>query len=217
MRLALRIKHLMKSFLEGNKSDCDYSPIMEPDFEHGRPNSFSKLEGSDANMNTYGSASFSPNPAAPGDLQLDLCMGEQLKVEDAIRAACERELNCRVVFPPELLARVAGDILRMSVAEPCGVRGCAIILCLQEKDRCHKLATVFGGSFTPPTFEIHVTLREDTRSWKAFQKVFLTIKNCLLNSSQWKSSPRILHPAYQLEKRRLYRGVSSGVEGNGYH
>ncbi|GFR89522.1 hypothetical protein ElyMa_004281000 [Elysia marginata] len=41
--LALRIKHLMKSFLEGSKSDCDYSPIMEPDFEHGKPNSFSKL------------------------------------------------------------------------------------------------------------------------------------------------------------------------------
>ena len=166
-------------------------------------------------MNNYGSASFSPNPANT-DLQLDLCMGEQLEVEAGIRAACERELNCRVVFPAELLTRVAGDILRMSVAEPCGVKGCAIILCLQEKDRCHKLATVFGGSCTPPTFEIHVTLREDTRSWKTFQKVFLTIKNCLLNS-QWKSSPRILHPAYQLEKRRLYRSVSSSLEGSGYH
>ncbi|GFR89516.1 DNA damage-inducible transcript 4-like protein [Elysia marginata] len=166
-------------------------------------------------MNNYGSASFTPN-AATTDPHLDMCLGEQHQVEASIRSACERELNCRVIFPAELLSRVAGDILRMSVAEPCGVKGCAIILCLQEKDRTCKIATVFGGSLSPPTFEIHVTLREDTRSWKTFQKVFLTIKSCLLNSN-WKSSPRILHPAYQLEKRRLYRSVSSSLELSGYH
>lgn len=211
-RLALRIKHLMRSFLDGSRSDSDSSPIMEPDFQHGRPNSSSKLDESDPNMNNYGST----HPAGTDHHHLDMWLEEQEQVEATIRSACERELNCSVIFPPELLSRVAGDILRMSIAEPCGVKGCAIILRLQEKDRCHKIATVFGGSLAPPTFEIHVTLREDTRSWKAFQKVFLTIKSCLLNSN-WKSSPRILHPAYQLEKRRLYRGGASSVEGSGYH
>ena len=176
---------------------------------------FHSSEEKDKNLKNYGSASFTPN-LSTRDPQLDVCPNEQLHVEASIRAACERELSCRVVFPAELLSRVAGDIMRMSVAEPCGVKGCAIILCLQEKDRCRKVATVFGDAYTPPTFEIHVVLREDTRSWRTFQKMYLTIKSCLLNS-QYKNSPRILHEAYQLEKRRLYRGLSSSTEVCRYH
>ncbi|GFN78445.1 DNA damage-inducible transcript 4-like protein [Plakobranchus ocellatus] len=215
--LTHRIKCLVKSLLDSSKSESSYSLIMEPDFSHEKPSSNSKLEKTDGKKNNYGSASFTnENGTDTSDLQLDLCPAQQAQVESSLRAACERELACRVVFSADLLSRVSEDILRMSVAEPCGVKGCAIILRLQEKEKIYKLATVFGGSITPPTFEIHVTLREDTRSWKTVQKMFLTIKGCLFNS-QWKTAPKILHPAYQLEKRRLYRSMSGSLESNGYH
>ncbi|CAG5122711.1 unnamed protein product [Candidula unifasciata] len=193
-KLTDRLKTAMSSFLEGAKYRPDYSVIIETDFEHEKYRT--KLDDRNHNM------SFSNDFTDIFDTKT--CEEVQAELEAAIRDAADRKMCCQVIYPPDLVSRVAQDVLRMSTAEPCGIDGCVIYIMLKEKDRSYPLATVLGNPSTPPTFEIHLTLREDDKSWRKFQKLYYTIKGCILNS-QWKSIPRILCSAYQLEKRRLYR------------
>ena len=52
-----------------------------------------------------------------------------LRLEGALRAAKKAHLQTsEVLLPPDLLTRVARDILRMAETEPCGLRGCLILL-----------------------------------------------------------------------------------------
>jgi len=52
-----------------------------------------------------------------------------LRLEGALRAAKKAHLQTsEVLLPPDLLTRVARDILLMAETEPCGLRGCLIIL-----------------------------------------------------------------------------------------
>lgn len=138
----------------------------------------------------------------------ETCKSVQAEIEAAIKEAAEKKIFCQIIYPSDLVSHISQDVLRMSVAEPCGIRGCVIYIILQEKDKSHKLGTIFGNPLAPPTFEIHLTLKEDDRGWRKFQKVYYTIKGCILNS-QWTAMPIILCSAYQLEKRRLYRRSDS--------
>lgn len=136
------------------------------------------------------------------------CQDVHEEIEAAIQEAAEKKICSQVIYPPDLVSRITSDVFRMSVSEPCGIRGCAIYITLQEKDRSYKLGTIFGNPLAPPTFEIHLTLKEDDRSWKKLQKVYYTIRGCL-RKSQWTAMPKILCSSYQLEKRRLYRRSDS--------
>lgn len=196
-----RLKGAMKSLLEGSKTGPDYSLIIETDFEHEKHKS--KLDEKDPNMNNYGDFS--------DTVEFQSCQGIMSEIEAAVKDTFEKELKCQIIFPSELMSHISQDVIRMSAAEPCGVRGCVINILLAEKDKSRKVATVFGNSSTNPTFEIYLTLREDCRGWRKFQKVFLTIKGCILNS-QWTAMPKILCSAYQLEKRRLYRRANCGAQ-----
>jgi len=52
-----------------------------------------------------------------------------LKLEQSLRSAKSEHLSCgEVLLPPDLLSRVARDITRMAETEPCGLRGCLILL-----------------------------------------------------------------------------------------
>lgn len=131
-------------------------------------------------------------------------------IHAAVTESLNKEHRCQVILPDQLTSRVSQDIVRMSMLEPCGVQGCAIFIALQDKGKTQHLATIFGNHSSPPTFEIHLTLKEDNRSWKQLHKAFLTIKGCILNSL-WTAPPKILRSSYQLEKRRLYRS-GAGVD-----
>lgn len=138
--------------------------------------------------------------------EFQTCQAVQKEIETAIKESCEKEKHCKIIFPSDLISRISQDVIRMSTAEPCGVKGCAIYILLEEKNKANKLATILGNPLIPPTFEIYLTLKEDNRSWRKLQKVYLTIKSCIQNS-HWTSMPKILCSAYQLEKRRLYRQI----------
>ncbi|KAH9499593.1 DNA damage-inducible transcript 4-like protein [Bulinus truncatus] len=205
--LSNRLKLAMKSLLVGNKNNMDYSLIIETDFEHEKHKS--KLDEKDPNMNSYGDFH--------DTFESEACCAIQKDIEVAIIESCDKEDHCQIIFPSNLMSRISQDILRMSVAEPCGVRGCAIYIKLEEKNKPRNITTIFGNPSTPPTFEIHLTLKEDNRGWRKLQKVYLTIKSCI-QRTKWTSMPKILCSAYQLEKRRLYRRISqkecliSGIE-----
>jgi len=52
-----------------------------------------------------------------------------LRLEGTLRDAKRAQLSCgEVLLPPDLLSRVARDIIRFSETEPCGLRGCLILL-----------------------------------------------------------------------------------------
>lgn len=52
-----------------------------------------------------------------------------LRLEGTLRMAKKAHLSCgEVLLPPDLLSRVARDIIRMADTEPCGLRGCMILL-----------------------------------------------------------------------------------------
>uniref|UniRef100_A0A0B6ZC04 Uncharacterized protein n=1 Tax=Arion vulgaris TaxID=1028688 RepID=A0A0B6ZC04_9EUPU len=198
--LTNRLKTTMKSLLEGTTTSCpDYSLIIETDFEHEKYQS--KLDEKDP------SKSFCKDSCDIFDSEI--CDKVQTEIKAALKEAAEKEICCQIIYPSDLLLRIAQDILYMSMAEPCGVQGSIIYITLQERDSSVKLATIFGNPSTPPTFEIHLTLREDDKNLLIIQKAYYTVKGCILNS-QWTTLPKVLCSAYQLEKRRLYR--SSGNE-----
>ncbi|CAG5131363.1 unnamed protein product [Candidula unifasciata] len=188
----------MKSLLETSRPSSDYSVILGSDFLHEQMRS--KLDENDPNMNCY--SDFSEM------FDAQTCQDVQAEIEAAIQEAADKKICSQMIYPPDLVSRITSDVLRLSVSEPCGLRGCAIYMILQEKDRAFKLGTIFGNPLAPPTFEIHLTLKEDDRSWKKLQKVYYTIRGCLLNS-QWSAMPKILCSSYHLEKRRLYRRSDS--------
>lgn len=52
-----------------------------------------------------------------------------LHLEQCLRAAKKVHLGCgEVLLPPDLLTRVARDIIRMAETEPCGIRGALILI-----------------------------------------------------------------------------------------
>ena len=147
-------------------------------------------------MNNYGTfADFA-------ELQQFHAVKEQLF--SMMHKSCAKNWSCFVDVSTEQLNHLAQDVIRMSQTEPCGLRGAIIFIVLQRKNMCEKLATIEGDATTTPTFEVYVTLKEDTSRWKAFKKVYLTLKECLLNGV-WKESPIVLCSGFQLEKKRLYR------------
>lgn len=57
-----------------------------------------------------------------------------LHLEQCLRAAKKVQLSCgEVLLPPDLLTRVARDILRMAETEPCGLRGGLILINFEKK------------------------------------------------------------------------------------
>jgi hypothetical protein len=100
--------------------------------------------------------------------------------------------------------RIARDILIMSESEPCGVRGCSLIIHLQEKSNCTELVKLQYDPTTVSTFEIHLTLQEDTRHVVSVRKMMMQLTGCFKHST-YKSTPKMLCLAYKLEKQKLYR------------
>lgn len=147
-------------------------------------------------MNSYGSFEDS------GEVEQFQSIKEQLFA--VLHRSCAKNLSCFIDVSADQLNRLAQDVIRMSHTEPCGLRGVIIFVVLQRKNFCEKLATIQGDATTTPTFQVYVTLKEDTSRWKAFKKVYLTLKECLLNGV-WKESPIVLCSGFQLEKKRLYR------------
>lgn len=56
------------------------------------------------------------------------------RLQCELREAKARHLECtEVLLPPDLLARVAAQMIEMSELEPCGIKGCSIYIEFEEE------------------------------------------------------------------------------------
>lgn len=90
----------------------------------------------------------------------------------------------------------------MSQNEPCGIRGCVLFINMQEKSVCRKIGRIECDPSTVATFELYLTLREDTRPWVIAKSVLASVRGRMNGSS---NSTKVVCPGYQLAKRKLYR------------
>ncbi|KAL4240454.1 Ddit4lp [Mactra antiquata] len=125
-------------------------------------------------------------------------------VETCLSEAREKHLKCDILIPCGLTMKIARDILLMSESEPCGIRGCALTLHLQDKFNCTELVKLQYDPTTVATFEIHLTLQEDVRHLMSVKKMFMRLTGCFKDST-YNTTPKMLCLAYKLEKQKLYR------------
>ncbi|XP_051514337.1 DNA damage-inducible transcript 4-like protein [Myxocyprinus asiaticus] len=129
-------------------------------------------------------------------LQLDLSKLIEKCLFDAKRAS----LRCQELrLPRRMTTRVAGDILRASVDEPCGIRGALIHMFMENKGTLLKLGMVTPDQSVTPTFELSVILQSDLNGWPPLKNLFgggkvLSIKR-----------------EYRLIKRKLYSSATPTV------
>lgn len=192
-QISLVVKTI-NSMLSHRSVDSEGVSIIESDFEHEKYKD--QLDSRNPRMNRYG--------VFTGQEELQQFQAVKQQLLGKLHRACAKNLSCVLDVSTEQVNRLAQDVLRMSHCEPCGVRGAVIFVVLERKDLCEKLVTIQGDASTLPTFELYVTLKEDTSRWKAFKRAYLTLKECFLNGA-WKEAPIVLCSGYQLEKKRLYR------------
>lgn len=127
-------------------------------------------------------------------------------LENSLREAKLLHLQCgEVLLPHDLTSRVAEDILLMSEYEPCGLRGCIIYIHVQDKkaDR-RRVGVVKCDPNTVATFELHLTLYQDTSSWLSLRHM---IPNKLLKS-MGRQTTLVISKDYLIDKKKLYRSGS---------
>lgn len=131
-----------------------------------------------------------------------LCNSITEQLQRLLVAHGNNDLNCQLLVPSDLSSRIAQDVLRMSQNEPCGIRGCVLFINMQEKSVCRKIGRIECDPSTVATFELYLTLREDTRPWVIAKSVLASVRGRMNGSS---NSTKVVCPGYQLAKRKLYR------------
>ncbi|XP_065131335.1 DNA damage-inducible transcript 4-like protein [Paramisgurnus dabryanus] len=127
-------------------------------------------------------------------LQLDLSK----RIEKCLSDAKKSSLRCQELRLPRCMTeRVAGDILRASEDEPCGIRGALIHVFLDNKGELQKLGTVTADECLTPTFELSLILQADKDGWPPLKILFGSGKNVLS-----------LRREYRLIKRKLYSSAT---------
>lgn len=120
------------------------------------------------------------------------------RLEDELRAAKSAQLACgEVLLPADLLPRVARDVVRMAENEPCGLRGCTLFINFENDQVCRRLGQIKCDPNTVSTFELFLTLKQDSSSWHSILPQFL--KNLT------RGRTIMISPGFTLEKKKLYR------------
>lgn len=126
-------------------------------------------------------------------LKLDLIK----QIECCLVSAKAVSLCCReLLLPAGMTTRVAGDLLRASGDEPCGLRGAVIHLFLENKRGVQKLGTITADQSLTPTFELSVVFGEDPDGWPPLRHLLGTEGAVRLRAK------------YRLIKRKLYSSAS---------
>ncbi|KAA0709679.1 DNA damage-inducible transcript 4-like protein [Triplophysa tibetana] len=129
-------------------------------------------------------------------LQLELSK----RIEKCLFDAKKASLRCQELrLPRRMTERVAGDILRASVDEPCGIRGALIHLFIENKGTLQNLGTVTPAESLTPTFELSIILRPDVDGWPPLKILFGGGKVLSLRRE------------YRLVKRKLYSSATPVV------
>ncbi|XP_049773707.1 protein charybde-like [Schistocerca cancellata] len=135
------------------------------------------------------------------------------KARDALAKRLESELRAshagrfRFALPPTLLSDVADTVLQLASAEPYGIRGCRLHVDLEtgkqagadQSQQRLRLATFKCAPDTVSTFEVFVTLRQET-SWK------VALPHILKNLTS--GGVVVLSQDFTIAKKSLFRSYS---------
>ena len=115
-------------------------------------------------------------------------------------------LHCRLLMHASLMRNIADDIVRMSCHEPCGLRGCVLHLNIERKQKC-RLQTLGQIQFDPhtvTTFELYLTLMEDSTGWLSLRSfIGKLVSGCLHDTI---TEDIFVSPGFRVMKEKLYRG-----------
>jgi len=126
------------------------------------------------------------------------CQALARRLESELRAAKSAQLACgEVLLPADLLPRIARDVLRMAENEPCGLRGCTLFINFENDHVCRRIGTIKCDPSTVSTFELFLTLKQDSSSWHSLLPQFL--KNLT------RGGTIMISQGFTLEKKKLYR------------
>lgn len=126
------------------------------------------------------------------------CQALAQRLESELRAAKSAQLACgEVLLPADLLPRIARDVLRMAENEPCGLRGCTLFINFENDHVCRRIGTIKCDPSTVSTFELFLTLKQDSSSWHSLLPQFL--KNLT------RGGTIMISQGFTLEKKKLYR------------
>ncbi|NP_001245246.1 DNA damage-inducible transcript 4-like protein-like [Danio rerio] len=129
-------------------------------------------------------------------LQLDLSK----RIEKCLYEAKGASLRCQELrLPRHMTTRLAGDILRLSVDEPCGIRGALIHMYMENKGTLLNLGTVIPDQSLTPTFEVSVVLQADLGGWPPLKILFGGGKVLSIRRE------------YRIIKRKLYSSATPTV------
>lgn len=130
--------------------------------------------------------------------EVGACQALARRLESELRAAKSAQLACgEVLLPADLLPRIARDVLRMAENEPCGLRGCTLFINFENDHVCRRIGTIKCDPSTVSTFELFLTLKQDSSSWHSLLPQFL--KNLT------RGGTIMISQGFTLEKKKLYR------------
>ncbi|GAA6092751.1 DNA damage-inducible transcript 4-like protein-like [Tachysurus ichikawai] len=134
------------------------------------------------------------------DLEASIQLQQQelaVLIEKCLVKAKASSLHCsELLVPTRMCTRIAGDILRASEHEPCGVRGALIHLFTETQAGLQKVGTVTPEHSLTPTFELSVVFQVHPQRWPPLEHLLGTEKVLRLR------------PEYRLIKRKLYSSAS---------
>ncbi|XP_074649231.1 DNA damage-inducible transcript 4-like protein [Tubulanus polymorphus] len=105
-----------------------------------------------------------------------------------------------VLIPSGLTSKISQDVLNMSQNEPYGLRGCVIHVNLECATMCHRIGRIHCDPDTVSTFEIYLTLKEDSKKWTSITKMIPVLDKFM----QQRKKTVLISAAYTAEKRKLY-------------
>uniref|UniRef100_T1JD12 Uncharacterized protein n=1 Tax=Strigamia maritima TaxID=126957 RepID=T1JD12_STRMM len=129
-------------------------------------------------------------------------------IESTLREAKDGTLSCgEVLLPAELTYRVARQAFLLAENEPCGLRGCVLLVNYHQDpssptSQPRRIGTVQYDPATVATFQLVLTLRKDLNTWTNLRHL-LPFKACLRKLG--KTGTIIVSPTYTLVKKKLYR------------
>lgn len=124
-------------------------------------------------------------------------------IKHALSSVRDDKFGYEMLIPCGLVMRIARDIMASARNEPCGLRGCVLFINLQDKSKCQNLVKLDCDPATVSTFELYLTLKEDTRGWCMLKKFFIFMSGYL--DKKTTLDLKLLCSGYELEKKKLYR------------
>uniref|UniRef100_F6YVX5 DNA damage-inducible transcript 4-like protein n=1 Tax=Ornithorhynchus anatinus TaxID=9258 RepID=F6YVX5_ORNAN len=124
-------------------------------------------------------------------------------LESCLSGSKRTKLGCsRLLLPEKLTHRVARDVLRLSAAEPCGLRGCLLHVHLEADRAWKRLDSIVWDADIVPTFELTLVFKQEGRSGSSLGDFFRPGARRTL----------VLGPGFRLVKRKLYSVIGTVVE-----